>query len=137
MKALKIKYLIIFLGITLLACERDLETINTNPNAISDMDPAYLFSNAVKKTFHDNLLGSHQYLFYGAQYCHFYMVPNNNARPHDMYRGYFYTNDYANTISNTYLGPLRLANEVIRLCSEAPYENQLRRSLLLTACLNF
>jgi hypothetical protein len=129
MKSLRINILVIFLGLMLLACERDFETINTNPNAISDMDPAYLFSNAVKKTFRDNVIGYKEYLFFGSQYAHFYMVPNNNARPHDMYRGYFYTDDYFNTINDSYTGPLKLSNEVIRLCGEEPYYNELRRSL--------
>jgi hypothetical protein len=129
MKAYKVIFLTLGLGFVFLGCERDLETINTNPNAVSEMDPAYLFSNAVKKTFRDEQWGNVLQLRFGAQYSHFYMVPHNTARPYDQYRDHFFTDTYFESLSNTYTGPIKLINEVIRLTSEGVHENELRKSL--------
>lgn len=129
MKAFRIIFLAFGLGILLMGCERDLETINTNPNAVSEIDPAYLFSNAVKKTFRDQQWGNVLYLRFGSQYSHFYMVPHNTTRPYDMYKDHFFTDTYFEVLSATYTGPVKLISEVIDLTSEGEYENELRKSL--------
>lgn len=129
MKASKVLVFVFGLGLLILGCERDLETINTNPNAVSEMDPAYLFSNAVKKTFLNEQYGNVLYLRFGSQYSHFYMVPHNTTRPYDQYKDHFFTDTYFGVLSSTYTGPLKLINEVIRLTGEGKYENELRNSL--------
>ncbi len=138
---LTMKKILLFIAITLLlgGCYSDFKDMNKNPNALTSLDSQYLFSNAVKKTFLDARTEWKLMLHFGSQYSHFYVVPHNTTRPHDTYKDNLYTEDYFDVFSYSYTGPLKLANEVIRLTREGgEQENTLRHALAqVVAMVNY
>ncbi len=121
---------LVFISFLLEGCYSDFKDMNKNPNALTSLDSKYLFSNAVKKTFLDARTQWKLMLHFGSQYSHFYVDPNNTTRPHDTYKDNLYTEDYFDVFSMSYVGPLKLSNEVIRLTQEgAEQENVLRNAL--------
>ena len=138
MKSIKTALIWILIVTMITACEKDFENMNTNPNALSSLDPEYLFSNAVKKTFRDIHWERKIQLYFGSQYSHFYIVPHNTARPHDSYQGHFFTDDFFNIMSESYTGPVKLIQETIRLTSEGETRNDLRKGIAdVVAVCNF
>ncbi len=130
MKRIKKILPVILISLLLSGCYSDFKDMNKNPNALTTMDSEYLFSNAVKKTFLDARTQWKLMLHFGSQYSHFYVVPNNTARPHDTYKDNLFTEDYFDVFSMSYTGPLKLSNEVIRLTQEGgDEENPLRNAL--------
>lgn len=130
---------VIAMALLLGGCYSDFKDMNKNPNALTTLDNQYLFSNAVKKTFLDARTEWKLMLHFGSQYSHFYVVPHNTTRPHDTYKDNLYTEDYFDVFSYSYTGPLKLANEVIRLTAEGgEQENRLRNALAqVVAMVNY
>ena len=134
------KMLPVLAGMLLLnGCYSDFQDMNKNPNALTTINNEYLFSNAVKKTFLDVRTEWKLMLHFGSQYSYFYVVPHNTTRPHDTYKDNLYTEDYFDIFSSSYIGPLKLANEVIRLTQkEGEQENELRNALAqVVAIVNY
>jgi hypothetical protein len=135
---MNVKYIILALLLVIIfsSCSKSLEEINVDPNKISSVDDAYLFSNAVSQTFGGPQNERKLQLFFGAQYSHFYVCPHNTARPHDTYDDFLYTDDYLAVIKSTYTNPLQLSNRVISMTSEGESKNDLRNALakVLSIC---
>ncbi len=134
------KLMPVFAGLLLLSgCYSDFQDMNKNPNALTTLDNEYLFSNAVKKTFLDARTQWKLMLHFGSQYSHYYVVPHNTTRPHDAYKDNLYSEDYFDIFSQTYTGPLKLANEVIRLTQAGgEQESALRNALAqVVAVVNY
>ena len=112
MKTKKI-YLILFLLIIFTSsCDDFFEEINKNPNAVTEIDDGYLFSNTVLSTIRGNNNTQLQFPF-GSQLGHIY-VGQNNAMFIDRYYDYFTGAEYKDLFQNFYYGPIRLVSEVIR-----------------------
>ncbi len=132
-------FFLLLLTFVLGGCYSDFKDMNKNPNALTTLDAEYLFSNAVKKTFLDTRTDWKLMLHFGSQYSHFYVAPHNTTRPHDTYKDNLYTEDYFDIYSQSYIGPLKLTNEVIRLTREGgDQENELRNALAqVVAMVNY
>jgi len=103
-------------------CTERWEEMNTDPNRLTDLPDAYLFTSAVRGAFND-ARGDIQVNF-GGQYAHIY-ISNNWVREIDKYNGYG-TQDYPEMVFNgVYSSSIRNAVEVLRMTSEGEkYENK-------------
>ncbi|MCK4990855.1 MAG: SusD/RagB family nutrient-binding outer membrane lipoprotein, partial [Bacteroidales bacterium] len=103
-------------------CTERWEEMNTDPNRLTDIPDAYLFTSAVRGAFND-AMGDIQVNF-GGQYAHVY-ISNNWVREIDKYNG-FGTQDYPEMVfSGVYNSSIRNAVEVLKLTSEGEkYENR-------------
>jgi hypothetical protein len=50
MKKMNRLFIILSLGLVIASCDKDFEEINTDPNAVTDVEPGYLFTNALRGT---------------------------------------------------------------------------------------
>lgn len=132
---------ITFLLFTLLgimsSCDEKFEEINANPNALTEIDPEYLFANGSVQTLRGVANSGIQFPF-GSQYAHMY-VGRNNAMFIDRYYDYFESSEYQTTFNNFYYGPIRLLEECMRLTMPGgEAENEVRHALSkLMAMLNY
>jgi len=103
-------------------CTERWEEMNTDPNRLTELPDAYLFTNAVRGAFNDSRTDLH--ITYGGQYAHIY-ISNNWVREIDKYNG-FGNSDYAESVfSGIFNSSIRNVNEVLRLTSEGgEYENR-------------
>jgi hypothetical protein len=103
-------------------CTERWEEMNTDPNRLTDIPDAYLFTSAVRGAFND-ARGDIQVNF-GGQYSHIY-IASNWVRDVDKYNG-FGTRDYPEQVfSGVYNSSIRNVVEVLRLTSEGEkYENK-------------
>lgn len=106
-------FALILILISVSACDSKFEEINTNPNAVTELDAEYLFANAVLQTMRGNNNLELQFPF-GAQYAHMY-VGRNNRTFIDRYYDYFESDSYKSLFENFYYGPIRLLEETKRL----------------------
>ena len=107
---------------SVLACDDRWTEMNTDPNRISDLPDEYLFTNAVRQTFRNEL--SSFEVDFGGQYSHIW-VSSNWVREADKFLDYNAQGDRAEYIfSGIYNGPVRNINEVLKITeSGAKYEN--------------
>lgn len=113
---------------TLQSCDERLAEINRNPNAVTELDPEYLFSNAILQTFGSAYVRA-QFPF-GLQYAH-YIVGQNVARFVDIYQDNYKHKEYKEVFNDFYYGPIRTLREVIRLTEVGgDYENEVRYSMI-------
>ncbi|MEN8226711.1 MAG: SusD/RagB family nutrient-binding outer membrane lipoprotein [Bacteroidota bacterium] len=103
-------------------CTERWEEMNTDPNRLTDLPDAYLFTSAVRGAFNDDRSDIH--VNFGGQYAHVY-ISNNWVREIDKYNG-FGTQDYPEMVfSGVYNSSIRNAIEVLKLTSEGEkYENR-------------
>ena len=95
------------------SCDDKFEEINTNPNALTEIDPEYLFSNGTLQSLRGGCNSSIQFPF-GAQYGHVY-VGRNNYMFIDRYYDYFEDSEYQSTFNSFYFGPIRVLEECMRM----------------------
>lgn len=109
------------------ACNDEFEEINSNPNAVTEIDAEYLFANATLKTLRD---GQSEYQFtFGSQYAHLY-VGRNNRMFIDRYFDYFENDSYKSVFNNFYYGSIRLLEETKRLTQpEGEQANEVRYAM--------
>jgi len=112
MKTKKIYLILFLLVIFTSSCDDYFEEINNNPNAVTEIDDGYLFSNTVLNTIRGSNNTQLQFPF-GSQLSHIY-VGQNNAMFIDRYYDYFTGAEYKTLFENFYYGPIRLVSEVIR-----------------------
>ena len=133
----KIKYIIaaltLFTGFT--ACDEQMEEMNTNPYALSEIPDEYLFTSAVHQTF-DNQTHNFQFRF-GSQYGHYY-ISNSGYRSGDQYTDYHNHDTYREMFENLYINPLRNINEVLMFTAEGKYKNPVRHAMAeIVAIINY
>lgn len=113
------------------ACDENFMEINKNPNAVTEIDDGYLFSNTVISTLRGGNNTKSQYPF-GSQYAHFY-VGQNGAMFIDRYYDYFTGAEYKSLMEAYYYGPIRLVQEVIRYTRPGgENENEVRHAMAQT-----
>jgi len=125
------KYIIpvLFLSCILGACSESLDEINIDPNRVTEIDDAYLFSSAVKNTFGSVQNERKLQLYFGSQYSHFYVVRNNSGRPHDKYLDYLFTDDYNVAMKGSFTNAIKYSNKVVSMTSEKGTNNKLRNAM--------
>lgn len=128
MKTKNIWSIVLLMVIVLSACDDRFEEINTNPNAVTDIDPEYLFANAVQQTIRGTPNSNINFPF-GTQYGHIY-VGQNNARFIDHYYDHFTSAEYKYLFEAFYFGPIRHIQEVIRVTQPGgEKENEVRHAM--------
>lgn len=139
MKSYTFKILIALILITGMfsSCDERFEEINTNPNALTEIDPEYLFSNGTFQTLRGNCNLMAQFPF-GSQFGHYY-VGRNNMLFIDRYYDYFEDAEYQDLLNNFYHGPIRLLEECLRLTAPGGQaENEVRYSMArMMAIVNY
>ncbi len=133
-------YSIYFVFVLLLifsSCDDKFEEINTNPNAVTEIDDGYLFSNTVLNTIRGANNTRLQFPF-GAQLGHYY-VGQNTAMFVDRYYDYFTGTKYKDLFENFYYGPIRLVSEVMRFTKPGgDNENEVRYAMArVVAYMNY
>lgn len=108
-----ISIVFLFLMGILSSCDEKFEEVNINPDALTEIDPEYLFANGVVQTLRGSGNTSIQFPF-GSQYAHIY-VGRNNTMFIDRYYDYFEDSEYQSNFNNFYFGPIRLLEECMLL----------------------
>jgi hypothetical protein len=136
MKNATVKFMLVLaLVFSFTACDEQFEEMNTDPNRIAEIEPAFLFTNAVRATFR-NAIGSLHYKF-GASYAHMF-VPIKNDRQSDEYKTIYAQDWYNDVFGGIYGGPIRHINEALRLTAEGEYENEVQYAIAdIIAVLNY
>lgn len=101
------------LTIAIVACDSRFEEINSNPNGITDVDPAYLFAKGALASFRNGISGGYDYRI-ASQLGHFY-VGVNNEHLVDQYNMDLSGGAYESLYSDEYLAKLRYYNEIMML----------------------
>jgi len=122
-----IRKTVVALGILLLfvACENHLEDLYDNPNAVTTIDDAALFTNAARSLFigtSDNA-SSH----FAGQYAHYY-VAGSTWRAPDQY-GDGFDGDYNSIFNGLYGGTIRHIEEVLELTTAEGTTNKVRNAM--------
>ena len=128
MKASKIfPFSILIILLASISCMEDFEDMNKDPNRLTEIDPEFLFTNAIRRTFRDNNSTLH-YRFCG-QYSHAAVGTRIDKKP-DEYIVITSENLYNDIFNGIYGGGIRYSNEVLRLTSEdGDFENELRYAM--------
>lgn len=121
-RPVKLMLIFTFVAFGLTNCTERWEEMNTDPNRLTNLPDAYLFTSAVRGAFND-ASGNFQVNF-GGQYGHVY-IGSNWVRDVDKYNG-FGTQDYPEMVfSGVYNSSIRNVVEVLKLTSEGEkYENK-------------
>ncbi len=127
LKNISIKFLLVLvLVFSFTACDEKFEEMNTDPNRISEIEPAFLFTNAVRATFR-NVISNLQYKF-GSPYAHIY-VPIKNDRQSDEYKTIYAQDWYNDVFGGIYGSSIRHINEALRLTREGKFENEVQHAI--------
>ncbi len=128
---------ILMMLLTITACDKRWEEMNTDPNRISTLPDEYLFTSAVYGTFHGPI--DRLDVDFGGQYSHIW-VSSNWVREADKYIDINAQGDIAERVYNSiYEGPIRNINEVLMLTgSGGAFEDEVRYAqACVIAVLNF
>lgn len=127
--------LVLALVFSFMACDEQFEEMNTDPNRIAEIEPAFLFTNAVRASFR-NVISSLQYKF-GAPYAHVF-VPIKNDRQGDEYKTIYAQDWYNDIFGGIYNSSIRHINESLRLLKEGQYKNEVQYAIAdVIAVLNY
>lgn len=137
MKTKNIWFVLIMVLVLASACDDKFQEINTNPNAITEVDDAYLFTNAVLGTIRGNNNQRIQFPF-GSQFGHVY-VGRNNTMFIDRYYDYFESAEYKDLYNSFFFGPIKLIEEVVRVTQPGgESENEVRHAMAqVVAMVNY
>lgn len=126
-----IQYIVNKIGATLvilvlfISCQSNLDDLYDNPNAITSVDDAALFTNAVRSLFLQTT-GTSTTRFAG-QHAH-YLVAGSTARRPDQYTDNF-NGPYYDMSNSMYGGVIRHIEEVLVLTSSGETENEVRNAM--------
>ncbi|MEM9141594.1 MAG: SusD/RagB family nutrient-binding outer membrane lipoprotein [Bacteroidota bacterium] len=121
------KYLafIAVIGLLFYSCEKRLEDLRENPNAVTSIDDAALFTKAVRDFFIGTTdVASSQF---AGQHAH-YFVTGSTWRPADQY-GDGFDGDYNSMLNGIYGGTIRHSEEVLEITSTEGTQNEVRNAL--------
>ena len=105
--------IIAFLAIGFVGCDERFEEVNTNPNGITDVDPAYLFATGARESFRSGISGGYDYRI-SAQLSHFY-VGIQNDRSVDKFDRDLEGGAYESLFGSEYQSKMRYYNEIMML----------------------
>ncbi len=109
----------------LFSCENRLEDLYDNPNAVTSIDDAALFTNAVRSLFLETT--SQSASRFAGHYGH-YFVAGSTARIPDQYGDGFDVN-YNEMFTGLYGGTIRHIEEVIEITSAPETQNSVRHAM--------
>jgi len=136
---MKTKYIYIALFLLLLfsSCDDKFAEINKNPNAVTEIEDGYLFSNTVLNTIRGANNTRLQFPF-GSQLGHYY-VGQNSPMFIDRYYDHFTGAEYKDLFESFYYGPIRLVSEVMRFTKPGgENENEVRYAMArVVAYINY
>ena len=104
---------VIIFGFGLSSCDDHFKEVNTNPNGISDVDPAHLFARGARNSFRNGISGSYDYRI-SAQLSHFY-VGIQIDRTVDKYDQDLDGGAYEALYGDEYKQKLKYYNEILNL----------------------
>ena len=109
----------------LVSCQDSLDDIRDNPNGVTHIDDAALFTKAVRSLF----LGTTHYstASYAGQYAHYYVAGSTSRAP-DQYTDGFDT-DYNGIFTDMYGGVIRHVEEVLEITSAQETSNPVRYAM--------
>jgi hypothetical protein len=112
-------------GVLFLSCEGHLEDLYDNPNAVTTIDDAALFTKAVRSLFQGTADNGSSH--FAGMHAHYY-VAGSTWRAPDQY-GDGHDGDYNSILNDGYSGTIRHIEEVLELTSAAGTENNVRNAL--------
>ncbi|MEN8186835.1 MAG: SusD/RagB family nutrient-binding outer membrane lipoprotein [Bacteroidota bacterium] len=112
-------------GLVFISCQSSLEDIYDNPNAVTTIDDAALFTKATRDLFIQTT-GRSTYGFTG-QYAHYFVAGSSERRP-DQY-GDNFDGDYNDFSEDMYGGVIRHIEEVLMITSTEGTKNDLRNAM--------
>ncbi|MCG2461792.1 SusD/RagB family nutrient-binding outer membrane lipoprotein [Flavobacteriaceae bacterium F89] len=112
-------------GILLLSCQNNLDDLRENPNAVTEIDDAALFTKAVRSLF----LGTTDVsaLRFSGHYGH-YFVAGSTARIPDQY-GDNFDSQYNDMYTDMYGGPIRHIEDVLEITTADGTKNEVRHAM--------
>ncbi|HUH47156.1 MAG TPA: SusD/RagB family nutrient-binding outer membrane lipoprotein [Arenibacter sp.] len=115
----------LIIGLGFFSCEKHLDDIRDNPNAVTKLDDAALFTKAVRSL----ILGTTDQSVYrfAGQYAH-YFVSGSTARLPDQY-GDGFDENYNEMFSGMYGGTIRHIEEVLDITSAPETKNEVRHAI--------
>ncbi|MCK5775886.1 MAG: SusD/RagB family nutrient-binding outer membrane lipoprotein [Bacteroidales bacterium] len=118
----KIFLMIIILGVLTMSCQKKLDDLKKNPNAVTSVDDAALFTNATRSLFIGTADESAS-RFIG-QHAHYFVAGGDYRKP-DLYGDGFDT-QYEEMMYNIYGSTLRHIEDVLVLTSTGDTKNETR-----------
>lgn len=109
-------------GFVLLSCEKHIEDLYDNPNAVTTIDDSALFAKAVRSLFLGTADDASSH--FAGQLAHYY-VAGSTWRAPDQY-GDGFDSDYNSIMNGLYGGTIRHIEEVLELTSAADTKNDVR-----------
>jgi len=113
------------IGAIILACEKHLDDIRVNPNAVTEIDDAALFTKAVRDLFKGT--ADKSVSAFAGPYAHYLMLGSTH-RPPGQYLDVF-DGDYNSTFNGIYNGVIRHSEEVLQITSKEGTKNEVRHAL--------
>lgn len=113
------------IGLGFLSCEKHLDDIRDNPNAVTEIDDAALFTKAVRSLFNSTTDQS-AYQFAG-HYAHYFVAGSTDRIP-DQY-GDGFDGDYNGMFNDMYSGTIRHIEEVLEITSAPETQNEVRHAM--------
>ena len=95
------------------SCDERFEEVNTNPNGVTDVDPAHLFASGARASFRSGISGGYDYRI-SAQLSHYY-VGIQNDRNVDKYDRDLEGGVYESLFGSEYQSKLKYYNEIMMI----------------------
>ena len=121
----KIHVVVVALMILLGSCQDTIDSVRDNPNGVTEIDDAALFTKAVRNLFFGT--ADNSVLSFAGQYGHYY-VAGSTARPPDQYTDGFDGN-YNSIFNGMYGGVIRHIEEVLWITSDPETANPVRYAI--------
>ena len=115
----------LIVGLGFFSCEKHLDDLRDNPNAVTEIDDAALFTKAVRSLI-EGTTDQSVYRFAG-HYAH-YFVAGSTARIPDQY-GDGFDENYNEMFSGMYGGTIRHIEEVLEITSAPETKNEVRHAI--------
>src|SRR5690606_5951304 len=115
----------LIIGLGFLSCEKHLDDLRDNPNSVTQLDDAALFTRAVRSL----ILGTTDQSVYrfSGQYAH-YFVASSTARLPDQY-GDGFDENYNEMFTDMYGGTIRHIEEVLDITEAPETKNEVRHAI--------
>ncbi len=112
-------------GMVILSCEKHLDDLYDNPNAVTEIDDAALFAKAVRSLFQGTTDQASSR--FAGQHAHYY-VAGSTWRAPDQY-GDGFDNAYNSILKEGYNGTIRHIEEVLQITTAEGTQNNVRNAI--------